>query len=316
MRHRFVAVAIVLMVAFGTTSCGGAPQLPVDQAQAYAEISHPGGEDFLLRLSSFDWDDGGKAAGESFRWISADARSPQAKQAEHAGQAAYVIAEFLASRHDELSHLSAGWFGLQNKPLGELNPDLLQGFSSALTPYQGAFIGDSRGVSGFPKIAGPDDADLSQLKAIFSVIDGETQIGNQFARAADERVRTYLKEYARQRSTGQPSARDALANAGSLAGVVAGGARQSGNKSIKVHTARYWANWANYEMASALGVRPAEGSIGNEFFTAEGALKSPDNVSSEELVLLSNALQNLVFRAGITDIDAELRHFYDAAVAA
>src|SRR5262245_2020892 len=125
------------MLVVSLAGCGRAPELPADDAATYQMVTGGDGQQFLRHISSHDWDDGGKAAADRLSWIARDARSADEAAARRAGEAAHAIATFLAENRDELSALPAGWFGLRHRPVGELNPELVRGYASALTPFQG-----------------------------------------------------------------------------------------------------------------------------------------------------------------------------------
>lgn len=302
---------LALIVALTVVACARPPALPADVGQTQTKLSGAEGQDWLLQISSYAWDDQGRAAANSLDWIAADATSPDPNKAEQAGQSAHTIAEFLVNRKDDLSQLPAGWLGLRKESLAELNPALLRAYSSVLERYQGALVGDTTGVRGFAGLT--DGGDSSKVRTLIAVLDSDTQAGEDFRQAAARKTKAYLKDFAEGWAVDRRGATALLEHAGTLAGAIAGGQSQSGNSSIEVKSARYWANWANYEVAVALGAHRGDNAIADEFFTAEGTLKSPDDVTAEELVGLSNSLQNFVYASGLRGLDQELKNYYDAA---
>jgi hypothetical protein len=292
-------------------ACGRAPDLPPDDAATYQMLTGGDGQQFLRQISSHDWDDGGKAAAARLSWIAQDARSADEAAAQRAGEAAHAIAWFLADSKNELLRLSAGWFGLKHRPLGELNPELVGGYASALTPFQGALVGDVKSVRGFTIIG--DGADVSSARSVFAVIDTNTQASNEFNDAAYQRVRDYLHTYAQAVANRKADELVALRHAAELAGVVDGGQRQSGNGATKARTAQYWINWAGYEVAAAMGARPGGPDIPGQYFTPDGRLKSPDQVSTNDLPMFANALDIFIFNHGLQGLGSDLRRWYEDA---
>ena len=292
-------------------ACGHTPDLPVDDAAAYQFLTGSNGQEFLRQISSHEWDDGGKAAAERLSWIARDANSADPGTAQRAGEAAHAIATFLAQNKDELARLSTGWFGLQHRSVGELNPELVRGYASVLTPFQGALVGDVKSVRGFTIIG--DGIDLSSARKIFAVIDTSTQAANEFNAAAYQRVRDYLHTYAESVTDRHSDGLVALEFAAGLAGVVEGGQRESGNAAVHMRTAQNAINWAGYEIAAAMGARPGGQDIPNQYFTSDGRLKSPDEVSVNDLPQFSTALGNFSSRHGLPGLAADFRNSYNAA---
>jgi hypothetical protein len=131
---------------------------------------------------------------------------------------------------------------LQHRPVGQLNPDLVQGYALALAPFQGALVGDVKSVRGF-RIIG-DGLDLSSARRVFAVIDTNTQAGDGFKDTAYQRVHDYLRTYGHAVASRNADGLVALRAAADLAGMVAGGQRESSNGAIETQTAQHWINWA------------------------------------------------------------------------
>lgn len=311
--NRFRALLIVITAAYFAVACAGPPELPDAVAQSQAKFSQGDSQAWLSEISFYGWDDRGQAAAATLAWIAADALSPDPMKATSAGQAAQAIAQFLVTRKDDLAKISSGWLGLRKRPLAEVNPYLLRAYSSSLTPYQGALVGDGTGVRGFTGFEASDSESLSKLRTVIAVIDTDTDAGADFQIAADTRIKAYLKQYAEGWAKNRRGDARLLAYAGSLAGAVAGGQALSGNGSIEARSARHWTNWANYEMAVALGAHLGDEALPDYLFTAQGTLKSPDDVTPEGLVELSNALQNFIYASGLRGLDQQVRTYFDAA---
>jgi hypothetical protein len=283
---------LVLLVA----GCDRAPELPPDDPATYQKLTGDDGQAFLRQISSYDWDDGGQSAAARFSWIAKDALSANEAAAQRAGEAAHAIATFLAEDRNE-----------------DRDPRLVRAYASALTPFQGALVGDVTGVRGFTPIGDPTGGDLSSARQIVAAIDSNTDAGSDFNDAGDQRVRDYLHTYAQAIAGGKTDGTVALRYAADLAGVLAGGQRESGNSAIQPKTAQHWINWAGYELAAAMGARPGGPDIPDRFFTSEGQLKSPDDVSKDELRGFSTAVLNFAFSHGAPTLATDFNDWYDAA---
>lgn len=308
-RARAAVLALTVVLAVTLAACGRTPDLPADESAAYQMLTGGNGQEFLRQISSHDWDDGGEAAAAQLSWIARDALSSDEASAQRAGEAAHAIATFLAENEDELSRLPAGWFGLKHRPLGELNPALVRGYAAALIPYQGAIVGDGNSVHGFT-IVGDG---VSSARSIFAVIDAYTEAGNEFRDAAYQRVHYYLKTYAQAVADRRNEELVALRYAAELAGVVEGGQRESGNGAMEGQTAQYWINWAGYEVAAAMGARPGDPDLSDQYFTAGGRLESPDEVSANDLDSFATALQIFTFNHGLPSLGSDFDGWYDDA---
>jgi hypothetical protein len=310
---RAKVAALVVLLALGVTigACSRAPALPTDDAATYQRLTGSDGPQFLQQITSHEWDDGGAAVAARIAWIARDAQSGDDTAAQRAGKAAHAIATFLTENEAELSRLPAGWFGLTHRPAGELNPKLVRGYASALTPFLGALVGDVKNIRGFSVIG--DGIDLSSARNIFAVIDSNTEAGNEFKDAAYQRVREYLRTYAEAIVRRNADNLVALQHAADLAGVVQGGQRKGGNASIETQTAQRWINWAGFEVAAALGARPGDPDIPDEYFMPDGTLKAPDQVSANDLDGFATALENFTFNHGSPSLGSDFQRWYDAA---
>jgi hypothetical protein len=188
---------------------------------------------------------------------------------------------------------------------------LVQSFAAVLAPYQGAFVGDTTGLHGFPDE--PDGEELDRARSVFMVIDSDPNAGDHFRNAADDRIKGYLREYAQAAVGDRRQNSAALARAGTLAGVIAGAPQASGDEEVGAQSAQYWINWLNYELAVALGARPGDAYFTEDFFTYNGALKSPDDVTPSQLHPFSGALQNFAQQNGRSDTGHDLRDLYEHA---
>lgn len=300
-----VAISIV-------AGCASDPALPADDVATYQKVTGSDGQEFLQEISTHGWADQGLAAAEIFAWVSRDAGSADRVVAQKAGQTGHAIATFLANEQSALSDVKAGWFGLERRTVGELNPKLVAAFATALTPFQGALVGDEAGVTGFPIIGDP--LNLASARSIFSVIDTSSEAGEAFNTAAYQRVRNYLQTYAEAVARNDSDGFVALRFAAGLAGVVEGGRRMAENETVNAPSAQYFINWAGYEIARAMGAAPDGIDIAQKFFTADGRLKSPDDVAPSDLSVYSTALQNFAFSHGLPNLGNEFQEWYDTGV--
>jgi hypothetical protein len=310
MRTR-AGLAVLAVFVLALVACAKAPDLPANDAASYEVLTGSNGQDFLREISSEDWNDGGRAAAQGLSWIAQEANSTDGPTARRAAEAAHAIAVFLAGDKGELLRLSSGWFGLQHRSLGELNPELVRGYASALTPFQGALIGDVESERGFEIIG--NGADVSAARDVFAVIDTDTQAADQFKEAAYQRIKGYLHSYAEAVVRGERDRLVDLQHAAELAGVVEGGQRDSGNEAIETTTAQFWINWAGYEIAAAHGARPGTDGIPTEFFDRDGLLKSPDDVTNNDLPRYATAVANFSANHGQGDLGADFRRWYEDA---
>lgn len=281
-----VSATLLLSVA----ACGTpAPSLPQGPAAMSAELSGGQGQAFLDQVSTYHWSDGGAAAANALAWIGSDAQSPNPETAARAGQAAHAIAAYLGKNGDRLLHLPTGWFGLQHRNIGQLNPALVRGYGAASVPYQAAMVGDVTGTAGFTPL--PEHAgDFSAPRNVFAVIDTDTEAGKNFTAAAYGRVDNILRAFAEAVTPNGPAADSSRwMFAAYLAGVVEGGAVRSGNRDIHVRNAQESEDYAKYVIVSAMKPVPGQ-PIPVKYFNANGALLAPEQISGGDLEAYSESL--------------------------
>lgn len=299
----------LILVATLSACSEEAPNLPVTDGEMLQKLTGSEGSRFLRQISTHAWPDGGTAAGRRFAWIAEGAPSNDPTVTQGAGEAAHAIGSFLADPDQGLTKLPAGIFGSQHRSLGELNPGLVAGYADALTHFQGALVGDIRGVLGFEVLGDP--LNLAAARNIFTIIDTNTNAGIEFNTAAYERVGRYLQTYGQSVANRDIDGLVALQYAAALAGVVEGAQRDSNNAGLQRHTAQHFVNLARYEVAKSMGVRLGAQGIPARFFTKEGDLKSPDAVSQSDLSEFSTALENFAFGRGLSSLGVDFRRWYD-----
>lgn len=271
------------------------------------------GQEYLRAVSKYEWDDGGQAFARRLGWISGGATSLEQAVAERAGESAHSISTFLASNKDGLKRLSTGWFGLQHRSVGQVNPELVSGYASALAPYQGALVGDFSGVRGFKGLADSPGGELAAARDIFTVIGTGTDAAKAFRDAANDRIRGYLQTYGRAVAASQSEGLVALRYAAQLAGVADGAERNSGNTVSGSKSSQYWIVWAAYELASAQGVQPGDPDIPARFFGPDDRLRSPADLPADDLDAFATAGENYAFHHGAPNLGNDFDDWYEDA---
>lgn len=301
-------LALLLLITASLSGCSRAPALTPNDGAMYEALTGTSGQEFLRRVSEHRWDDGGVYIAQRLMWIRESATSPDATAAMRAGQAAEAVATFLAESRGDLSKISTAWFGLEDRSVGQLNPELVRAYGAVLIPYQGAVVGDSYGVRGF------DDRHVSgEARNVVAVLDTDSEAGNAFKDAAYERVHQYLRTYARAVNSSQTADLVTIRYAAELAGAVSGGQQLSGNGALEARRGKYWINWALYEIAAANGARPGDPDIPLRFFSADGRLLSPDQLANEDLEAFSTAAENYAFQHGAPTVGNDFDRWFDDA---
>lgn len=302
------AALLALLVLFGASGCAHPPSVPETPTELFAALTGSSGRDFLSRVSEYEWGDGGQSTGKRLDWINQDAVSEDPRTAMQAGQASKTIASFLAQDRSALLDISTGWFGLHRRTLGQVNPYLTRAYGAALTPYQGAMIGDPEGVNGFG-----DRLSSSDARSAVAVLDTDTDAGRAFADAANQRVHEYLRTYGSAVASRKFDDFVALRYAAELAGVVSGAEKLAGNPAIDSSSSEHWITWAGYEVAVATGARPGDSSIPQRFFGPDGRLLSPSAIPNDDIEIFSTAVENYAFRHGERELGNQFDRWYDDA---
>lgn len=274
-RRCAVAILVVVCVVVAVSGCGTrAPSIPSNQTAIYNTLIGSGAQKFLDEISAYNWDDEGAKVANALSWIYRDAQSSDPEVAARAGSAAHSIAMYLSTNHQKLMYdLPSGMLGLSKESLSARNPELLRGFAAALEPYQGAMIGKSDGTRGFDSLISADN--YAAARNIFAVISTNTEIGNTFAVAAYQKSDDY------SRQANQNAAGSDLRFAAALAGAVYGGAQEAANDAVKTRNAQQAIDYAAYNLAASRNPEP--GDFDKSFFTADGKLKSIDQVTGEDM---------------------------------
>lgn len=134
-------------------------------------------EDVLDPLMTRRWKDDGAAVENMLSWIEGDATSPDHAVSERAGQAAAGLSKYVAENSDQLLNLT----GDRTPSIGEENPRIVNGISSALSPYIAELAGvDNPFTNGFTRPGGIDDESLQASQKIFAVIDTNSDAAQEF----------------------------------------------------------------------------------------------------------------------------------------
>ncbi|MEW2479401.1 EspA/EspE family type VII secretion system effector [Mycobacterium sp. NPDC049093] len=137
-------------------------------------------DDFLKDVNAIRWDDHGKAAGHLFSWTNESHDSHVAGERALASETAQKYASYIGSHHELM--------GIDGKTLGQLNPELVQGYAHGLADY----IPDIAGLNNaaddgytFQNFE-PDgqEPDRPVAKGIFSVLSTDPHAYKEFHGAA------------------------------------------------------------------------------------------------------------------------------------
>ncbi|MCV7280832.1 hypothetical protein H7J88_14375 [Mycolicibacterium flavescens] len=142
------------------------------------------GQDFMMDVSTHEWNDDGKAAGGLFEWTK-DANNPIA------AETANVYAEFLGRESDNLLAIDG------NRQIGDINPELVKAFSNGLMPYQEELVEENPSVDTAFEPLDDLGSSMDKTKGLFAVIDSQPDAAREFNEAA------YRKALAMQESFAQ-----------------------------------------------------------------------------------------------------------------
>jgi hypothetical protein len=251
-----------------------------------------GGDDLLTEVTTYEWDDGGAAAGARFAWIGQDDGD--------ANQAAATLARFLMSNHSELAALDSGFLGLTKVPAAQLNPQLVRSYSRALAPHLGELVGGR--PSAYDSVRKQVADDPPALRNLLSVFVADPEAG----RTAIEATHASAERYEEAAAAAPPDSDEAVAAlkaAGSLLGA-AYGAVELANSDIPTPSN----GQADSEMAVRIAaiLVPADPNPAIvSTYVRDGTLMSPEDVehefSSTALRTYYLDLQNYIGTKGFED---------------
>ena len=138
------------------------------------------GQDFMHDVNSTNWSDGGKAAAALFSWTNESHTGPEATIA---AATAEEYSKYIGTHKGELMNISG-------QTLGELNPELVQGYAHGLTPYMAeiAELSTADPNRVFDPIDTENPAERPVAKGIFSVLSTDDAAYNEFHSAANAHI--------------------------------------------------------------------------------------------------------------------------------
>ena len=216
-----------------------------DQVVSHDMITEPNST-FLDDIARHEWTDNGASVRTLTDWVHDGATSSDPDVALRAGETANALSDYLGDNGNDLLNLKhPGSFGnFEDITVGQMNPDLVQGWGDALDPYQKAMLGDGQ-LPGFDPVAGTANSDFRELKNIFAVMDSNPDA----AKAWNETAYEHILDYQRNPDYNN------LANAGAMLGVIDSAAVQEmdarGANNLANQTAAY--NMKQAALGAALG---------------------------------------------------------------
>lgn len=198
------------------------------------------GQDFMMDVSTHEWNDDGKAAGSLFEWTK-DSAGPEG---QIAAETANVYAEFLGSESDKLLSIDG------NRQIGDINPDLVKAFSNGLMAYQAEMVEENPLTDTAFKPLDDFGSSMDNTKGLFAVIDSQPEAAREFNRAAYEKalgMQSSFADLARENPslTVFDKRLDDLQGSARLLGVIDGGMHQETLSNIengKMNTEQALAN--------------------------------------------------------------------------
>lgn len=215
MIRKIRVLAVLATVVVAVSACDtSAPELPPSsQSEMLSALTGDGGNDLLKSVTTYRWDDGGEAAATRFSWISRDDGA--------AKQGAAVLAGFLMSNHSKLMAVDSGFLGLSKIPAAQLNPQLVRGYATALTPHFSELVGGRQ--SAFDSVRTQVADEPLALRNLLSVFVADPEAG----RTAVEAAHTAAEHYEEAAAAAPPDSDESVAvlkAAGSLLGAAYGAA--------------------------------------------------------------------------------------------
>jgi len=165
------------------------------------------GTQFLQNLTHEAWDDKGAAAGSLFDWTNKAATGPEA---QISAETAHAYSHYVATHEQDLLKLSGTDtpFLSGHHSLGEVNPQMVQGMATGLTPYMNNIAGLTGGLPGFGDVGqhAPNDhldinsdidsGTLPNAKGLFSVLNSDPKAAQIFDGAAYQQALLHEQAFA------------------------------------------------------------------------------------------------------------------------
>ncbi|MCZ8378287.1 EspA/EspE family type VII secretion system effector [Mycobacterium sp. CPCC 205372] len=196
----------------------------VEDGNQYREQFKVNNHDFMYNLTHEEWNDNGAAAASVFDWTE-QAAVPGSGEEEIAGAAAHAYADFIGNpeMREDLLHLKGDTMpGLAGEhTLGAVNPLLVQGMSTGLTPY----VTDLAGLSGdnpffepIDTVGSQQDGTMPGAKGVFAVLNTDDIAGQTINAEAYEQA--VLREAAFAQDPKAAGAEGHLFSSATLRGLV------------------------------------------------------------------------------------------------
>lgn len=181
------------------------------------------GPRMLDSFAHHEWPDDGAAVEKMVSWIETDALSEDPAVATRAGETATPIAKYLGEHGSELLHLN----GDRSGSLGDVNPHLVQGLGSALSPYIPNMVGvpgEYLDTQGFKMPDEGASTDFAHARHIFAVIDTNTDAAGSFNAKALLVAQQLQGQWVQELLNDPTTAHEGLAtNSGNILGLIDGG---------------------------------------------------------------------------------------------
>ncbi|MFC7675036.1 EspA/EspE family type VII secretion system effector [Mycolicibacterium sp. GCM10028919] len=176
---------------------------------------------FMEGVTHRNWADDGKAAGQLFEWTK-DSTGPNGVIA---AETAHAYAAYLGEHSQDLLALGG------SHQIGDVNPSLVQAFSSGLMPYQDEMVEENPAHDTVFKPLDDLGSKMEYTKGLFAVIDTQPDAAREWNRAAYQNamdMQGSFADYAREQPTlsGHDLRLDDLESSARLLGAIDGGVNQ------------------------------------------------------------------------------------------
>lgn len=226
-------------------------------------------KDFLNDVNTIDWTDNGKAAGYLFSWTNED--SPIA------AETADKYAEYLGEKRPQLMNIDG-------QTLGQLNPELVQGYARGLTPYVDEMSGASNPFFEIDDEASRRAGLMPNAKGVFAVLNTDAGAADTINTVAYQEAMKHETAFAM--SPGDPQSHSHMTAAATMRGLVDVGAheafqsfQENGYAADKTET-----QWKKSGFDAAVAAVSTGGTlIPNVGFVAGPVISQVGNVFSQEL---------------------------------
>lgn len=173
-------------------------------------------KDFLNDVNIIDWTDNGRSAGHLFSWTGEHGSGPEA---QIAAETADKYAEYLGEKRPQLMDING-------QTLGQLNPELVQGYARGLVP----FVDDMAGSSASPFFEIDDETErrtglMPDAKGVFAVLNTDAGAAGLINQAAYSEAMKHETAFAN--NPGDPLAHQHLTTAATMRGLVDVGAHEA-----------------------------------------------------------------------------------------